>query len=59
MTRRAADGGGDTCMADGTNRQDFVFIANEENDFFSIPRTDKHYTQGVRFSLLWPDDEVP
>ena len=46
-------------LADGTNRQDFVFIANEENDFFSIPRTDKHYTQGIHFSLLWPDDEVP
>jgi hypothetical protein len=45
--------------ADGTNRQGFVFIANEENDFFSIPETDKHYTQGVHFSLLWPDDEVP
>jgi hypothetical protein len=45
--------------ADGTNRQAFVFIANEQNDFFSIPESDKHYTQGVHFSLLWPDEEVP
>jgi hypothetical protein len=45
--------------ADVTNRQDFVFTANEENDFFSIPLTDKHYTQGIHFNLLWPDEEVP
>jgi lipid A 3-O-deacylase len=45
--------------ADSTNRQGFVFTANEENDFFSYPETDKHYTQGLHFSLLWPDDEVP
>jgi hypothetical protein len=45
--------------ADNTNRQDFVFTANEENDFFSLPETDKHYTQGIHFSLLWPDNEVP
>jgi lipid A 3-O-deacylase len=48
-----------SAMADGTNRQDFVFTANEENDYFSIPETDKHYTQGIHFSLLWPDSEVP
>ena len=37
-----------------------MFTANEENDFFSAPeKTDKHYTQGIHFNLLWPDDEVP
>jgi hypothetical protein len=40
-------------------KQGFVFIANEENDLFILPETDQHYTQGLHFSLLWPDDETP
>lgn len=48
-----------SARADGTNRQGFVFTVNEENDYFSIPTTDKHYTQGIHFSLMWPDDEAP
>lgn len=40
-------------------KQDFVFSATEENDLFVLPETDKHYTQGLHFSLMWPDDEVP
>jgi lipid A 3-O-deacylase len=39
--------------------QGFVFIVNEENDKFVIPTTDKHYTQGLHFSLLWPDNDIP
>jgi hypothetical protein len=40
-------------------RQGFVFKINEENDLFVVPSTDKHYTQGLHLTLLWPDDEVP
>ncbi len=40
-------------------RQGFVFKVNEENDLFVVPSTDKHYTQGLHVTLLWPDDEVP
>ena len=39
--------------------QGFVLIVNEENDFFVAPSTDKHYTQGLHLSLLWPDEEIP
>jgi lipid A 3-O-deacylase len=40
-------------------RQGFVLKINEENDLFVLPSTDKHYTQGLHVTLLWPDDEVP
>jgi lipid A 3-O-deacylase len=39
--------------------QGFVFALNEENDKFVLPSRDKHYTQGLHISLLWPDDEIP
>lgn len=40
-------------------KQDFVFNAHEDNDLFVLPETDQHYTQGVHFALMWPDDDVP
>jgi lipid A 3-O-deacylase len=39
--------------------QGYVFALNEENDKFVLPSRDKHYTQGLHISLLWPDDEIP
>jgi hypothetical protein len=39
--------------------QDYIFTVTEENDKFVLPQTDKHYTQGLHFQLLWPDGEVP
>lgn len=39
--------------------QGFVLMINEENDKFVIPTTDKHYTQGLHLSLLWPDNDIP
>ena len=39
--------------------RNFVFSFTEENDFFSIPKTDKYYTQGLHVGLLWPDEEAP
>ena len=50
-------GGG---WADETNRNhNFVFSVTEENDLFTYPKTDKHYTQGLHIGLLWPDEAAP
>lgn len=38
----------------------FVFNVTENNDSRIIPGgTDKHYTQGLHFTLRWPDQETP
>lgn len=51
---------GGISRADETNlNRHFVFSFTEDNDFFSIPKTDKYYTQGLHVSLLWPDEESP
>ncbi|MCG3148337.1 MAG: hypothetical protein PCFJNLEI_01780 [Verrucomicrobiae bacterium] len=34
-------------------------IVTEENDKFIKPSTDKHYTQGLHLTVLWPDERVP
>jgi len=34
-------------------------IVTEENDKFVKPTTDKHYTQGLHLTVLWPDERVP
>ena len=53
-------GAADVGLADETNyNHGFVFSFTEENDFFAIPRTDKHYTQGLHIGLLWPSEEAP
>ena len=41
------------------DRQDYVFNIDEENDKFVTPSTDKHYTQGLHLTLMWPDEQVP
>jgi lipid A 3-O-deacylase len=38
----------------------FVFSVIENNDSRIIPHpTDKHFTQGLEFTLLWPDQDTP
>ncbi len=46
-------------VSTNTAPQGFVLTINEENDKFVIPSTDKHYTQGLHLSLLWPDNDLP
>ena len=47
-------------QADDTNsNHDFTFSITDENDLFVYPKTDKHYTQGLQISLLWPDEVAP
>jgi hypothetical protein len=45
------------------NRQGPFFAATEENDLFSNPftgdHTDRHYTQGLKFTWLGGDDDLP
>src|SRR5689334_1278571 len=36
-----------------------VAIVNEENDKYVTPVTDKHYTQGLHVTVLWPDERAP
>ncbi|MEI6082912.1 MAG: lipid A deacylase LpxR family protein [Verrucomicrobiota bacterium] len=33
-----------------------VVTLNEENDKYVTPSTDKHYTQGLHVTILWPDE---
>ena len=40
-------------------QQGYVWQVDEQNDSFIYPSTDKHYTQGIHSSLLWPDDQMP
>lgn len=44
---------------DATIGSGAIAIVNEENDKFVIPSTDKHYTQGLHVTVLWPDERVP
>ncbi len=37
----------------------FIVIVEEENDKYVVPTTDKHYTQGLHLTFLWPDNDVP
>ena len=45
------------------DRQGPIFAATEENDIFSNPftadHTDRHYTQGLKFTYLGGDDDLP
>lgn len=45
------------------DRQGPFFAATEENDLFGIPfarnNTDRHYTQGLKFTWLGRDDDLP
>jgi hypothetical protein len=46
--------------AAGESCTGFVFNVTESNDSRIIPHpTDKHFTQGLQFTLLWPDQETP
>lgn len=36
----------------------YTFSINVDNDLFSIPHTDRHYTQGLRLQMLWPDEQM-
>ena len=44
---------------EGNLNQSYIFSFAEENDLFVYPTTDKHYTQGLHFALLWPDENAP
>jgi hypothetical protein len=46
-------------LAHADELEGYVFTINEENDKFVVPSTDKHYTQGLHFTLMWPDEQVP
>ncbi|HUJ72285.1 MAG TPA: lipid A-modifier LpxR family protein, partial [Verrucomicrobiae bacterium] len=45
------------------DRQGPIFAITEENDLFSNPlsadHTDRHYTQGLKFTYLGGDNDVP
>jgi len=45
------------------DRQGPLFAATEENDLFGIPfarnNTDRHHTQGLKFTWLARDDDLP
>jgi len=46
-------------LAHADDLQGYVFNLNEENDKYVSPSTDKHYTQGLHLTLMWPDEQVP
>ena len=48
-----------TGLACADDLQGFVVNVDEENDLFVVPETDKHYTQGLHLTFLWPDDDLP
>ena len=50
-------GGVEAGWATDTNlNHAYVFSITEENDLFTPQNSDKHYTQGLHFGLLWPDE---
>ena len=51
------------CGSAQDDRQGPLFVVTEENDIFSNPftadHTDRHYTQGLKFTYLGGDDDLP